>query len=164
MKMGELIPSLRYTNVNIEHAQPEKMTKPQLELLFEIFHSILVNGVQESPEVKEQIQRYKDSYLRKRILLTWRGIRPHRYITHLEPREKITLYKKIFRDLKDLIQSGFQEEFGDQQIHMNAFTVRVFIWNQVLITEKMKRLKDKKDWSELLELLDLLIEHEGLEV
>lgn len=165
MKMGELIPSLRYTNLNIEHAQPEKMTKPQLQLLFKIFHSLLVYGEEESPEEKEQIQRYKDSYLRKRILFTWRAIRPHKYVlTHLKSQDKINIYKKLFKCLKDLIRGSFQEEFVDKQIHMNAFTIRVFIWNQVLITEKMKKYKEQGDWSELLELVDLLIEHEGLEV
>ncbi|TCS95948.1 hypothetical protein [Hazenella coriacea] len=165
MKMGELIPSLKCSNVNIEHAQPEKMTQPQLQLLFKIFHSILVYGNQESPEEKEQIQRYKNSYLRKRVLCTWRRIRPHRYpIAHGKPQEKVLAYQRIFKDMKDLIMRYFQEEFGDKQIHMNAFTIRVFIWNQVLITERMKKGKETGDWSELLEMVDLLIEYEQLDI
>ncbi|MBA4494867.1 hypothetical protein ACFO25_03685 [Paenactinomyces guangxiensis] len=157
MKICEVIPSLKLLNFNVENVEPERMTKDQLHIVFQIIGNVLESNSPATREEKEEFERYQNSYLRKRIVRCWqrKKIRfPFQY--------DAGTCRDIFEEIKPMLIRYFKEEYKGKEFRINPLTFRAFLWNQEYLSKKFNQIPDCRCWGEILKVADQLKEKQML--
>ncbi|PRZ14730.1 MULTISPECIES: hypothetical protein [Laceyella] len=149
MKMRELIPSLKKLNIKVQSISTMELNPDQMHTVFHIINEIADHQPETDMLLHGEWSRYRQSFLKQRLLHGWRKIRMAFYLERLAPHD-------AYAELAGLFEACFHEEYHEVGLEMNIFTLRAFLWNQEHLTEKMGAHRDRQGWVELLDLLDAL--------
>lgn len=151
VKMGKLIPSLKRMNVNLRHRKPEKMSKGEMDIFFQIMNEIIGEHVPIMPEEEEAFRAYQQSFLKKRLLHEWKkGQEQYRALRSGSNVAQIKASQSVYNNLKPILHRCFAEEYQKSNMVLNRFTLRAFLWNQQYLTRRFGLYRDCQCWSEML--------------
>lgn len=89
-------------------------------------------------------ERYLHSFLKKRILTTWKEQRTHVQITSRSPEQRI--YQDTYNRLKPLLLASYTEDF---KLPYTEFTFRSWLQYAKLLAQVTGRYRDARHWEEL---------------
>jgi len=159
VKMGRLIPSLKRMNVNLKHRRPEKMSKSEMDIFFQIMNEIMGDDLPITPEEEEAFQAYQNSFLKKRLLHEWNKI-THGRLAAMSGAGiiQIKASQSVYVSIIPMLRQCFFEEYPKSSMILNPFTLRAFLWNQQYLTRKFGLTRDSRCWGEIFEWIERLDE------